>query len=162
MLRASAIHARDYLPTCVFHIAEAIKLQKKIFRAVGTSLPVRALCLGLGEMARSEDHAYTGTVQLYAFNILLDAFEIPVSRASVHDPMFEEADKAFVRSFGLNIPDTFANAMEDLVCEEPTLVFNPFLPFGVLELILKQNWKRDTLQNVILFGAKLDGWLNDQ
>lgn len=118
--------------------------------------------MGLGKIAEDEDHAYTATIQLYAFNILLEAFGIPVSMASVHDPMFKETDKAFVRSFGLNIPDTPEMALMNLVCHEPTLIFNPFLPFGVLELILKQNWRQETLKNVILLGARLDGWLNDQ
>ena len=113
-------------------------------------------------MAQDESYADVGTAQLHAFKILLEAFDIPVSQASVYDPAFKEDDKSFIRSFGFTIPDTPEAALEDLVCKEPTLIFGAFLPLPVNETILKQNWKPEHLMNAILLNLKFDGWVNDQ
>lgn len=101
-------------------------------------------------------------MQLHAFETLLEAFGIPHESAAVHDPAFTEADEVFIRNLGYTVPVTAEEASKDLVCEEPTLVFSPFAPYPVLELLLKRNWRPEYLQNVILLSPKLTGWLNDQ
>lgn len=135
---------------------------KKIYRAVGTKLPSRALCLGLGTLTLSENRATPSIVQLYAFQAMIAAFDIPTTKISMHDPMFTATDKKFLTSFGFSLPETAAAARAELICKESTFVFAPFLPFRVLELIFKQNWEQGYLENVLLCGPELSGWLNDQ
>jgi hypothetical protein len=48
-----------------------VETQKKVFRAVGTPQPTRALCLGLGTFSRSKGGVETSSVQLYAFKAML-------------------------------------------------------------------------------------------
>lgn len=102
------------------------------------------------------------SVQLYMFKVMLEAFDIPSAKTAVHDPAFTGVERSFIRSFGFSATDDSDTALQELICEEPTLVFHPYLPYPALELVLKQNWRPEYLKNVILFGSKLDGWLNDQ
>jgi hypothetical protein len=146
--------------TCA--LPDDLETQKKVFRAVGTPQPTRALCLGLGSFSRHQEQAHKSSVQLYAFKAMLKGFDIPESKAIVHDPAFSIVDRLFVQSFGMATQADPESALQELVCEEPTLIFQPFLPFRVMELVLKQNWSPCLLKNVLLLGTKLDGWLNDQ
>lgn len=54
-----------------------------------------------------------------------------------------------------------ALALATLACEEPTIVYYPFLPLQVLEQIFVQNWKPELLKNLILSGNGLSDWLSD-
>lgn len=92
---------------------------------------------------------------------MLEAFGIPRNTVSVHDPAFNDIDKDFLRSFDLKIPETPEEALNDLICREPTLVFLPFLPFWVVELFFTQNWRPDLLANAVIVGNSFRGWLDN-
>lgn len=127
--------------------------------------PTRAVCLALGTFARSNDGgSERAGAQLAAFVRLLDIFGIDTNKTSVkcHDPRFTGEDEAFLRSLGFDLPGSSEEAKTDLVCDEPTLLFLPFLPFPVHELIYQLNWSPARLKNIVMVAPQLEGWLDDQ
>ena len=128
--------------------------------------PTRAVCLGLGTFStgpRTEpyDPQRTGA-RLATFLHLLDIFDINATAATCHDPRFSARDKAFLRSFNLSLPVSPEEAKADLVSDEATLFFCPYLNYDVYEQIFKQNWSAARLKNIIIVGSALDGWLDDE
>lgn len=79
----------------------------------------------------------------------------------MHDPGFNQTDDDFINTFGYTLVTDPALALRALSCEEPTVVYHPYLPLRVLEQIFVQNWKPELLKNLILFGNELSDWLSD-
>ena len=130
-----------------------------------TSLPrpTRAVCLALGTFTLSDSpDAERAGAQLAAFIRFLDIFGIDKTSVKCHDPRFTSEDKTFLRSLGFGVPESPEESKADLVCDEPTLLFLPFLPFPVYELIFQLNWSPARLKNVIIIAPQLEGWLDDQ
>jgi hypothetical protein len=114
----------------------------------------------LGTFSNSKDDGYASSAQFFTLRCLTEAFDIPASSVIIHDPAFTDEDRMFIRSFGYSTPDNPAEAVADLVCNEPTLVLMTYLPYPVIEFFMSHNWSKDLLKNVILVSPELNGWLN--
>jgi hypothetical protein len=127
-------------------------------------MPTKALCLALGSLTHHHDLGFTvnSSAQLAAFVALLEAFGIEKSSARIHDPAFSDWDREFLKEMGLQTPDSPQEAREQLQCNEPTIVFMPYLPYPVIELLYASNWDLSRLKNVIIINCQIGGWLDDE
>ncbi|KAL7010309.1 sensitivity to red-light reduced protein [Cystobasidiomycetes sp. EMM_F5] len=130
-----------------------------------------SVCLALGHLRRHKsrdaplelgDPYKPSFCQLAAYMHLLSAFGLDVSVAKLHDPAFTKEDKAFLHGLGFMIPESPEEALLQLRFDVPTLVVMWFLPFPVIELILKINWDKRRLGNIVMIGHKIEGWLDDE
>ena len=147
------------------HSATTGSMASILARYDDTSLPrpTRAVCLALGTFALSDSpDAERAGAQLAAFVRLLEIFGIDKMSVKCHDPRFTSEDKAFLRSLGFGVPGSPEESKADLICNEPTLLFLPFLPFPVYELLFQLNWSPAKLRNVVMIAPQLEGWLDDQ
>lgn len=125
--------------------------------------PTRAVCLALGTFTLSDSpDAERAGAQLAAFVRLLNGFGIDKTSVKCHDPRFTSEDIEFLCSLGFDVPGYPEESKADLICDEPTLLFLPFLPFPVYELIFQLNWSPARLKNVVMVAPQLEGWLDDQ
>lgn len=123
--------------------------------------PDRAICLGKGRISQSGTQSVISIAQLHVFREMLYGFDIEPSQCFFYDPAFEHADKVFLLSLGYQVSSDPEEAHERQICCRPTVVFAPHLPFHALEDLFRQNWSKDLLHNIFLFGDKLNGWLKE-
>lgn len=150
-----------YLPPGQSGYAKQIS---NICRSNGVETPRKALCLGLGQLEKSQlvnNHIHS-FMQYPVFERMLESLNIPHSSAALHDPAFSALDKHFLKLEGFNLPSDHDEANRQLVCHAPTLVFCPFVPYFVFEHLLAANWNPERLSNVVLIGTKIHGWLDDE
>ena len=124
--------------------------------------PIRALCLGLGTLSDPDYNPTRSASQLTAFQAFLEVLSIPPEDVKMHDPNFSEEDKAYLTSLGYGLPKDAEEAKQDLICTVPTLVFAPYLPYPVFELLFERNWSQERLCNIVIIGTALEGWLDDE
>lgn len=124
--------------------------------------PTRALCLGLGSLSDTRYSITRSASQLAAFQSILSSLDISPNNVRMHDPCFTDEDREFLRGLGYGLPQNAEEARIDLIYETPTLVFAPYLPYPVIELLFERNWTPERLKNVIMVATHLEGWLDDE
>ncbi|KAF6764769.1 hypothetical protein DFP72DRAFT_869208 [Ephemerocybe angulata] len=112
------------------------------------------LCLGLGSPSNSPN----ANVQL-AF--LLEAckdLDITYERIAVYDPVFSEEDLLLFKE--LRIQVLSENKKGAYPLSAPTLCFMLHCDMELYEAILKANWDRDRIRNLVLIGNSLTDYLD--
>jgi len=106
------------------------------------------LCLGLGSPSCSRD----ARAQLAFLLSTCDSCDIERRKVLVCDPVFTEADVELLRSLQLNCLADQAQAKYPLL--KPTILFMPHCDRNLYENILRENWTKDRLQNMLLIANR--------
>ncbi|RPD65925.1 hypothetical protein L226DRAFT_530050 [Lentinus tigrinus ALCF2SS1-7] len=107
------------------------------------------LCLGLGSPSSSRD----ARAQLALLLAACDDLRIDHTKVSVFDPVFAEQDLQLLAQHGL-IPFP-ENRMARHVLKSPTIAFMPHCDLHLYENLLRENWSKAQLPNVLLIANRL-------
>ncbi|KAI0721566.1 SRR1-domain-containing protein [Cerioporus squamosus] len=107
------------------------------------------LCLGLGSPSSSRD----ARAQLAFLLAACDDLRIDRTKVSVFDPVLTEQDLQLLAQRGLTpIPE---NRTARHALESPTIAFMPHCDLHLYENLLRENWSRERLPNVLLIANPL-------
>ncbi|KAI0361882.1 hypothetical protein OH77DRAFT_1440886 [Trametes cingulata] len=107
------------------------------------------LCLGLGSPASSRD----ARAQLAFLLAACDDLSIDRTKVSVYDPVFVEEDLRLLAQLRLTpLPE---NRHASYGLRSPTIVFMPHCDLHLYENLLRENWSRTHLANVLLIANRL-------
>ncbi|KAI0831092.1 hypothetical protein BC628DRAFT_1415653 [Trametes gibbosa] len=107
------------------------------------------LCLGLGSPASSRD----ARAQLAFLLAACDDLSIDRSKVSVYDPVFVEDDMRLFSQLGVTpLPE---NRRASYGLRSPTIAFMPHCDLYLYENLLRENWSRARLPNVLLIANRL-------
>ncbi|KAL4067666.1 hypothetical protein J3A83DRAFT_4097243 [Scleroderma citrinum] len=113
--------------------------------------PRRVLCLGLGSPTSSRD----ARAQLALLNRLCAFAEIGPTNISLCDPIFTGADEELFRLLGMRCTRAYwfwTDPIQDVdhSLHHPTIVFMPHCDLKLYEIVLRANWSRQRLCNMVL------------
>ncbi|KAI0374679.1 SRR1-domain-containing protein, partial [Pilatotrama ljubarskyi] len=107
------------------------------------------LCLGLGSPASSRD----ARAQLAFLLAACDDLSIDRTKVSVYDPVFAKEDLELLARLKLTpLPE---NRHASYGLRSPTIVFMPHCDLHLYENLLRENWSRAHLANVLLIANRL-------
>jgi len=113
-------------------------------------LPVTSvLCLGLGSPIESK----RSRAQLALLLAVCDYAKIPRGKVQIYDPVFSDQDVQSLSELGLRV--TTINYEARYSIEVPTLVYMPHCDRELYENLIRKNWTRDNLLNIVLLGNRL-------
>ncbi|KAI6096104.1 hypothetical protein EV401DRAFT_1145902 [Pisolithus croceorrhizus] len=106
--------------------------------------PRKVLCLGLGSPSGSRDTR----AQLALLSRLCSFADIGLMNVCLYDPVFTDADKDLFRVLGMKCIDDKKNVQHSLDC--PTILYMPHCDLVLYETVLRANWSRERLCNMVL------------
>ncbi|KAI0797800.1 SRR1-domain-containing protein [Abortiporus biennis] len=104
------------------------------------------LCLGLGSPASSRD----ARAQLAFLLEACDEMSLDYSKVSAYDPVFTPEDQQLL--------DDLEGAAYPF--DTPTIVFMPHCDLQLYENLLRENWSRERLPNLLLIANRLSEYLD--
>ncbi|KAM9475546.1 SRR1-like protein [Clarias gariepinus] len=117
----------------------------------GTDCFMECVCYGLGNFSFCVSARY----QLAMLLLLLEALQIPVSRCSMYDPVFTEAECQILSELGFTVL-TENEEGKRAVCH-PTLFYLMHCGKALYNNLLWKNWSPQILPKVILIGNSFHG-----
>ncbi|EGO21000.1 hypothetical protein SERLADRAFT_335274, partial [Serpula lacrymans var. lacrymans S7.9] len=153
---------RKHDPLCFPEILQDV-LQDLSFAAS------EVLCLGLGSPVSSRD-ARAQLAFLIRFCSLCD---IDLQNVSVYDPVFTDADSALLQALGMqcladnrartfsirvSIFYLFQNAKHPVI--RPTILYMPHCDMDLYENIIRENWTREQLSNIIFIANRFSDYID--
>ncbi|GBE82493.1 hypothetical protein SCP_0408770 [Sparassis crispa] len=105
------------------------------------------LCLGLGSPAASRD----ARAQLAFLLAACDGLSIDRAKVTAYDPVFTAEDTQLLDTLADSEPAQRAR----YAIAAPTVIFMPHCDLQLYENLLRENWTRDRLPNVVLIANRL-------
>eukprot|EP00494_Astrolonche_serrata_P031889 UN32158 len=127
---------------------------KRIFQTINTKtggIKISSMiCLGIGSISRWD----TTQQQLALLILMVDYFKIERSNVRLFDPLFNNVDQNILKKFGFSVDER--NEEGKIKITKQTLVYMPHCPLSLYENIIRSNWNKSNLTNIILIGNRLN------
>ncbi|KAF5387126.1 hypothetical protein D9615_001843 [Tricholomella constricta] len=151
----------DWLPQCQQILVESLASAA----LAQTSLEV--LCLGLGSPSTSPN----ARVQLAFLLAICDSLNIDRAKVSLYDPVFTAEDASLLAELQVQLlTENKASPIRAfrasyysgaaLAIVRPTLCFMPHCDMELYESLLKANWSRSSLRNLLLVANRLADYID--
>ncbi|KAI0685476.1 SRR1-domain-containing protein [Cytidiella melzeri] len=132
---------------------------KKLVRTALDTLSIQSpkvLCLGLGSPSSSRD----ARAQLAFLLEVCDDLTLERSNVSAYDPAFTDEDDQLLATLGMKrLPDS-ENRNAAYPLPEPTIVYMPHCDLQLYENLLRANWSRDRLPQLVLIANRFSEYLD--
>ncbi|KAG1756461.1 SRR1-domain-containing protein [Suillus paluster] len=150
--RAKAdIESNGWITTCQGLLKDAL-------RNTNISCP-NVLCLGLGSPSTSRE----ARAQLAFLISSCAILEIGLTNVSIYDPVFTDADKEFLQSFGMQCLSDTASLLflSSYAVEHPTVLYMPHCDLKLYENIIGANWSRERLARIIFVANRFQDYTDN-
>ncbi|KAI0928336.1 hypothetical protein AcV5_005938 [Taiwanofungus camphoratus] len=134
----------DWVQECKQHLRSSLNHVSSINPDV--------LCLGLGSPSVSRD----SRAQLAFLLAICDDLCIGRDQISVYDPVFTEQDSELLAT--LQVKRLADNRHASYGIQVPTIVFMPHCDLQLYENLLRENWSREALPNIVLIANRLSDY----
>lgn len=134
-------------------ITSCLGLVQNALRKTNMTCP-DVLCLGLGSPSSSREARAQLAFLISSCTIL----EIAPSDVSVYDPVFTDADKALLQSFGMRC---LADTDGKHEVERPTILYMPHCDLKLYENIIGANWSEEQLARIIFVANRFKDYTDN-
>ncbi|KAK7467085.1 hypothetical protein VKT23_004145 [Stygiomarasmius scandens] len=115
----------------------------------------RVICLGLGSPSNSS----ISRAQLGFLLDVCNVLKIAYTKVTVYDPVFTEEDRALFNGFEFQTPPSSESL--DVTIDDPTIFFMPHCDMELYENVLRKNWTRERLTNLVLVSNQLEAYVEN-
>eukprot|EP01126_Amoeba_proteus_P065269 TRINITY_DN9250_c0_g1_i13.p1 TRINITY_DN9250_c0_g1~~TRINITY_DN9250_c0_g1_i13.p1 ORF type:complete len:223 (+),score=30.53 TRINITY_DN9250_c0_g1_i13:306-974(+) len=106
--------------------------------------PMKIVCLGIGSIIQSQNSRHQFSL------LLLLRKRLNVQIVELYDPIFQEADLKVIQQHGFTVLEENKKGSYAVTCK--TLFFMPHCTLGLYCNLLRANWSRSHLNQILIFG----------